>query len=409
MKVKNLLVAQSGGPTAAINATLAGVVEQAMLSGFNGKIYGGIYGIKGILEENIQDIGKKLASTNDLELLASTPAAALGSCRFKLKEDAQLEQLIQIFRKFEIGYFVYIGGNDSMDTVNRLSAYCAKNNITDISIMGAPKTVDNDLRMTDHTPGFGSAAKFVAVTVSELMRDILVYDKPAVTIVEIMGRDAGWLTAAASLAKINGRAPQLIYLPEVAFDVEKFIADVKRELEKNPAVMVCVSEGIKLGDGRYVFEAGSSLVEKDVFGNAQLSGTASTLTKIVKDALGCKVRAIELNLLQRCASHIASDTDIKESKMLGAKAFAQAFLGISGEMAAIRRVSDSPYKIELVSVPVSQVANLAKEVPMDFLNEEKNNVSEKMTQYLLPLIQGERAIKYKHGLPRHMDLGVLYK
>lgn len=402
--MKNILAAQSGGPTAAINATLAGVVKCALASGGVGKIWGACNGIQGVFDENFIDLREKLKSSGDLELLCQTPAAALGSCRLKLTERAQLEKIIEIFRKHEIGCFIYIGGNDSMDTVAKLSAYCAEEGISDISVIGAPKTIDNDLMGTDHCPGFGSAAKYIAATFAELERDCGVYNVPAVTIVEVMGRNAGWLTAASALARVNGGAgPDLIYLCERPFDCGRFLEDIRSCMKKKPSVLVAVSEGIRDGAGRYLSE-GVQSGSVDQFGHGYLAGAARVLEELVRDRIGCKVRSIELNLMQRCAAHIASATDIEESGMLGMRACQAALNGESGRMAAVRRVCGSPYQVAYETVPVAQAANAEKKVPKDYIAKNGCDVTEAMMEYLKPLVLGEKNIIFENGIPKHIYL-----
>ncbi|MDF2613336.1 MAG: hypothetical protein K0S71_1122 [Clostridia bacterium] len=406
--MKNLLIAQSGGPTAAINATLAGILQGAQTSSKVDKIYGAINGIQGVLDEAFIDLNEIIKDTNTIELLCQTPAAALGSCRFKLDHygdnNTPYETLINIFRKHDISYFIYIGGNDSMDTVHKLSEYLKLNNIQDINIIGAPKTIDNDLVQIDHCPGFGSAAKYVATTCSELERDIAVYATMAVTIVEIMGRNAGWLTAASALSRLNGGVgPSLIYLCEVPFNTESFIQDVKYKLKEHGSIIVAVSEGIKDTEGKYISEQIQS-GDFDVFGHKYIAGVGRMLENLVRNRIGCKVRSIELNLMQRSAAHIASATDLSESRMLGMKALQCALEGASGEMASIRRKSSSPYDIEFISVPVSTVANFEKKIPLQLINAAGNDVTDEMIQYLKPLIQGEANIKYDNGIPKHLVL-----
>lgn len=406
--MKNLLVAQSGGPTAAINATVAGVVAAAMSSREVDGIWGAVNGIKGVLEERFVDLRNKISGTGELDILCQTPAAALGSCRFKLKnpdeDSSQLEEIIQIFRKNGIAYFVYAGGNDSMDTVDKLSAYCREKKIDDIMIVGAPKTIDNDLVGTDHCPGFGSAAKYIGTTFAELERDCHVYDTKAVTIVEVMGRNAGWLTAASALARNNGaKGPNLIYLCEPAFSIERFLEDVKNELKTYDSVLVAISEGIKDKDGVYISESVQSGAV-DTFGHSYIAGSARVLEDAVRREIGCKVRSIELNLMQRCASHIASATDIQESRMLGMTACQMALEGKSGLMAAVERISDEPYQVRFTGIPVGQVSNQEKKVPAAYINEAGNDVTEKMMNYLKPLIQGEAPVIYENGIPKHLTL-----
>ena len=406
--MKNLLVAQSGGPTAAINATVAGVITEALTSGQVDGIWGAVNGIKGVLEERFVDLREKIQGTGDLDLLCQTPAAALGSCRFKLKDpavdDSQFSRIVEIFRKHDIKYFIYAGGNDSMDTVDKLSAYCREKGMDDIHVIGAPKTIDNDLVGTDHCPGFGSAAKYIGVTFAELERDCHVYDTKAVTIVEVMGRNAGWLTAASALARNNGgKGPNLIYLCEPAFSIEGFLEDVKRELETNDSVLVAISEGIKDKNGVYISESVQSGAV-DTFGHSYIAGSARVLEEAVRSRIGCKVRSIELNLMQRCAAHVASRTDIQESRMLGMTACHLALEGKTGLMAAVERISDEPYQVRFTGIPVCSVANQEKKVPEDYINAEGNDVTEKMMSYLRPLIQGEAPVIYKNSIPAHIIL-----
>lgn len=403
--MKHMLIAQSGGPSAAINATVAGVVERCMTSDKVDRIYGAVNGIKGVLNGNYVDLTEILSSPEQLRLLCSTPAAALGSCRLKLNnaDEGQLGQIVDALLSREIGYFVYIGGNDSMDTVYQLSAYIKKHNIQGLSVMGAPKTIDNDLPMTDHCPGFGSAAKYIAATFAEIVRDCEVYDIPAVTIVEVMGRNAGWLTAASALSRENGgTGPQLIYLCERAFDTEQFIRDVKDCLAKRNAVVVAVSEGLKNADGSYLSESKGRGV--DVFGHAALSGTAKVLEGLVKEKIGCKVRSIELNLMQRCASHLASANDLSESKMLGMTAADRALNGISGEMAIVERLSSAPYRVRYGTTDIALVANLEKKVPDSCIHPQGNDVTEQMLEYLRPLVHGEVQVPMCGGVPVHLEL-----
>lgn len=406
--MKNLLVAQSGGPTAAINATVAGVVAAAMASQKVDGIFGAVNGIKGVLEERFVDLREKITGMRQLDLLCQTPAAALGSCRFKLKDPAvdnsQFEEIIRIFKKHEITYFVYAGGNDSMDTVDKLSAYCAQKEIKDITIVGAPKTIDNDLVGTDHCPGFGSAAKYIGTTFAELERDCHVYDTKAVTIVEVMGRNAGWLTAASALARNNGgQGPNLIYLCEPVFSMKRFLEDVKRELQNHDSVLVAISEGIKDENGVYVSESVQSGAV-DNFGHSYIAGSARVLEDAVRREIGCKVRSIELNLMQRCAAHVASAVDIQESRMLGMTACQLALEGKGGLMAAVIRICNAPYQVKFEGIAVNQVSNQEKKVPDDFINEAGNDVTEKMMEFLRPLIEGENQVIYENGIPKHLYL-----
>lgn len=402
--MRNLLVAQSGGPTSAINATLAGIVMYAQISEKVDRILGAVNGIEGVLEERLLDLGSRIRNAEELQYLCQTPAAALGSCRMKLSGEEQMEKIVGILKQNEISWFVYIGGNDSMDTVAQLSAYCVEKHIEGLSVMGAPKTIDNDLMGTDHCPGFGSAAKYIGITFAELERDCHVYDRKAVTIVEVMGRNAGWLTAASALSRVNGgNGPDLIYLCEAPFSTERFLQDVRRELGRKDAVLVAVSEGVKTPDGKYLSESVQANTE-DGFGHAYIAGAARVLEELVRKKIRCKVRAIELNLMQRCAAHIRSSTDISESRMLGMKAAEAAVAGYSGKMSSIIRLSDEPYEVRYGLTEISRVANLEKKVPDDWMNAEKNDVNEKMMAYLRPLILGEGGVVYRNGIPAQMVL-----
>ncbi|MBQ7379814.1 MAG: 6-phosphofructokinase [Clostridia bacterium] len=407
----NAVVGQSGGPTAAINATLAGVIrgvmEQGQNSGAIGKLYGMRNGIEGLLQERLTDLGIFAEDEQKLCALELTPAAALGSCRKKLPkfEDdrAFYEQLLTVFKKYDIRYFFYIGGNDSMDTVSKLSAAMAQMEY-DMRIMGVPKTIDNDLEGTDHTPGFGSAAKYVATTVSEIIRDAAVYTTKAVTIVEIMGRDAGWLTTSAALGRLaNGEEPDLVYLPEKPFCMDEFIESTKKALEKHPNVVVAVSEGIRFADGTYV-GAGAQSGVKDVFGHQYLAGTGKALEYAVRDRIGCKVRSVELNVSQRCAAHLVSATDIAESVAIGRAAALAAEQGESGKMMLYKRVSDVPYAYEIDCADVHEIANKIKRVPDAYINADHNGITNECLAYLRPLIEGERYPKYVNGLPEQIIL-----
>ena len=406
--MKNLLVAQSGGPTAAINATLAGVIKQAMKEEQIDQVYGACYGIQGVLEQKFVNLTEKVDTEEKLEKLKRTPASALGSCRFKLKDieedDSQYQQIVDIFHERNIGYFVYIGGNDSMDTVAKLSAYCAKKGIDDIKVIGGPKTIDNDLCEIDHCPGFGSAAKYISSVCCELEQEITVYEPKNVIIVEMMGRHAGWLTSAAALAEgKNGNVPYLIYLEEVPFSVEQFISDVKKKLETSNAVLVAVSEGVHDAEGNFLCEQEGSK-QLDVFGHTMLSGAGKILEEAVRAQIGCKVRSIELNLLQRCAGHILSKTDIEESGNLGAKAVELAVAGESGLMASLTRVSDAPYTVEYSGVDIQKIANKEKKIPREWINEAGNGVKEELITYLTPLVQGELSSIYENGMPSYLVL-----
>ncbi|MCQ2385225.1 MAG: 6-phosphofructokinase [Clostridia bacterium] len=402
--IGNAVVGQSGGPTSAINATLSGVIRGVRQSGdVIPTLFGMQNGIEGLLKDNLIDLSPLQNDEEALSLLESTPAAALGSCRYRLPDPGEkpevFEQLISVFRKHNIRYFFYIGGNDSMDAVAKLSAYVQKADY-DIRIMGVPKTIDNDLMGTDHTPGFGSAAKYIATTVKEMIRDCSVYRVKAVTIVEIMGRDAGWLTASAALAGLHGKGPDLIYLPERPFSDDSFLHRTKRLLENQSAVVVAVSEGIRYADGTYV-GAGRQSGVKDTFGHCYLSGTGKVLEQLVKEKIGCKVRSVELNLPQRCAAHIASATDIRESVAIGRFAVERAISGVTAHMITLQRLTDEPYRVSLSSSPVAAIANAVKQVPECFINEEGNGVTEEGITYLKPLIIGECPTVFEDGMPKH--------
>ncbi len=404
MLIGNAIVGQSGGPTAAINATLAGVIRGAQKSDAITKIFGAFNGVEGILNDHFTELTE--LSEDDLALLSNTPAAALGSCRKKLPKTDDpagietYEKLLAFFKAHDIRYFFYIGGNDSMDTVAKLSAWMADKNY-DMRVMGVPKTIDNDVVGTDHTPGYGSAAKFIATSMQEILRDTAVYTVKAVTIVEIMGRDAGWLTAAAALPRrLCGVAPDLIYLPERAFNYEQFYADLERAFETHPNVVVAVSEGLRFDNGHYVGEDVQSKTF-DVFGHRYLAGTARTLETAVKDMFGCKVRSMELNLLQRCASHIASATDLDESDRVGQAAVNAAVSGESAKMMCFKRSSSVDYAVDIFPEDIAKIANQIRPVPEEFINAEGNNITEAGIDYLLPLIQGEPKLTFENGLPKH--------
>ena len=403
----NAVVGQSGGPTAAINATLSGVIRGALEAkeqGIINTLYGMRNGIEGFLKENLVDLFERFENTDDLKTLEATPAAALGSCRRKLKsheEDAETyARILEILKKYDIRYFFYIGGNDSMDTVLKLSRYAASHDY-ELRVVGVPKTIDNDLMATDHTPGFGSAAKFVATTVKEIIRDINVYTMDAVTIVEIMGRDAGWLTASAALASIGDLGPDLVYLPERVFDEDSFVNDVKARLEKHPAILVAVSEGVRFADGEYV-GAGTQSGAVDVFGHKYLAGTGKVLESIIKNRIGCKVRSVELSLTQRCASHMASLADINESVMVGKGAVKAATEGRTGVMMTIDRAEGDEYTTTVGCADIAGIANAIKTVPAEYINAEGNGITEAGIAYLKPLIMGELALEFENGLPKHI-------
>ena len=404
----NVIVGQSGGPTAAINASLAGVYRTAKDRGAD-KVYGMLHGIQGLLKEKYIDLSDHIKTELDAELLKRTPAAFLGSCRYKLPEIHEnrevYDKIFEILDKLDIEVFIYIGGNDSMDTIKKLSDYAIIFGHA-IRFIGCPKTIDNDLALTDHTPGYGSAAKYIGTSMKEIIRDsfCLEYEKGVVSIVEIMGRNAGWLTAASALSRVNGgEGPNLIYLCEPAFDTEQFLKDVQEKLEQKDSVLVAISEGIHDSEGRYVSEQVQSDAQ-DQFGHSYIAGSAKVLEELVRDRIGCKVRFIELNLMQRCAAHLASATDLEESRMLGMKACQCALEKQGGQMASIRRISADPYRVEYTSVPVSEVANKEKKVPLPWITEDGHDVTEEMMAYLRPLILGEPAMQYENGIPVHIEL-----
>lgn len=403
----NVIVGQSGGPTAAINSSLAGVYQTAKDRGAK-KIYGMRHGIQGLLEERYIDLSEHITNELDVELLKRTPAAYLGSCRYKLPEIHEnievYEKIFEILNRLEIEAFIYIGGNDSMDTIKKLSDYAIVTG-QPTRFIGCPKTIDNDLALTDHTPGYGSAAKYIGTSVKEIIRDgfCLEYSKGLVTIVEIMGRNAGWLTGAAALAKGEDcPGPDLIYLPELPFSPEKFIDKIKSIMQRKSSVVVAVSEGIRLEDGRYVCELGTNLEFVDAFGHKQLTGTASYLANFVAAEIGCKTRAIELSTLQRAASHSASRVDILEAYQVGGAAVKAADEGDTGRMVVIERFSDDPYQSGTAVKDVHKIANDEKLVPRNWMNEEGTYVTNEFINYVQPLIQGDVAPVMVNGIPRHL-------
>ena len=409
-KKRNIIVGQSGGPTAVINSSLAGVYKNAIERGFD-KVYGMLHGIQGLLDEQYIDLSTQIHSELDIELLKRTPSAFLGSCRYKLPEihedKAIYEKIFEILNKLDIYAFIYIGGNDSMDTTKKLSDYAILTRLR--SSLVFRKTIDNDLALTDHTPGFGSAAKYIGASTKEVIRDALglTYKKNMITIMEIMGRNAGWLTGATALAKSEDcDGPDLIYLPEVPFDVEKFLAKVKDLLNKKASIVIAVSEGIKLADGRYVCELGSVGDYVDAFGHKQLQGTATYLANFLAAECGCKTRAVELSTLQRSASHMASRVDIDEAFMVGGAAVKAADEGDTGKMVVIDRVSDDPYMAATGIYDVHRIANEEKLVPREWMNKDATNVTKDFVDYIKPLIQGDYQPIMVNGMPRHLVLNM---
>ncbi len=404
---KNVIVGQSGGPTAVINSSLVGVFKTARDRGA-GKIYGMLHGIQGLLDRQYVDLSEHIKSDLDIDLLKRTPSSFLGSCRYKLPgiKDGQeiYEQIFALLDELEIGAFFYIGGNDSMDTIKKLSDYA--NLIgSDIKFMGVPKTIDNDLAATDHTPGYGSAAKYIASVTKEVILDSLVYDTKSVTILEIMGRNAGWLTAAAALAKGEDCAGvDMIFLPELPFDLDLFTKRVEELVARKKSCVIAVSEGIKLADGRYVFELASHSETVDAFGHKQMQGTAKFLADKINAELGIKTRAIELSTLQRCASHMTSRVDITEAFQVGGAAVKAAFEGESGNVIVLKRVSEDPYICVTDSQDVNKIANVEKKVPPTWITEDGTYVTDELIHYIRPLIQAELSPVMVDGLPRHLRL-----
>ncbi|MCF7932423.1 MAG: 6-phosphofructokinase [Acholeplasmataceae bacterium] len=406
--MKNLkgaaLLGQSGGPTSVINASAAGVFLEALKQENITAVYGAVHGIKGVLNEDFYDITKE--DINELERLKNTPSSAIGSVRYKLKDpkkdDSDYRRLLEVFRKYNIRFFFYNGGNDSMDTCNKISKFFKKEGF-DCNVMGVPKTIDNDLNVTDHSPGYGSAAKYVATSFMELYHDATVYDTPMVTVVEVMGRNAGWLTAASALAQSKGQGPDLMYLPELPFDLDQFFTDVETILKEKGKVIVAVSEGIKTKDGKYIPELYQDL-SKDAFGHAQLGGTAQVLAQEIGKRTHVKVRAIEFSLLQRCAAHLASKTDIKEAFTAGKKAVQAAVRGTSDRMIGFERISSDPYKIKYVRIPLRKAANTEQKVPLEWILPNGRGMTQDFIDYALPLIQGDDKAALVDGLPRFAEL-----
>ncbi len=411
---RNVIVGQSGGPTAAINSSLAGVYRTAIDRGYK-KVYGMLHGVQGLLKEEYVDLSDHIKNALDSEILRRTPASYLGSCRFKLPEIHEdpdvYDKIFEILAKLEVDIFIYIGGNDSMDTIKKLSDYAIIKG-HDVRFEGCPKTIDNDLALTDHTPGYGSAAKFIGTTVKEVIRDAycLEYPNGLVTIVEIMGRDAGWLTGASALAKGEDcPGPDMIYLPEIAFNQDRFLEKVKDRLARQNCVVAVVSEGIKLADGKYVCEQGVTADYVDAFGHKQLTGTASYLAGYVAEQLGCKTRAVELSTLQRSASHLASRIDILEAFEVGGAAVKAADEGDSGQMVVMVRHSDDPYQCGTEVKDVHKIANDEKLVPREWVNEEGDYVTDEFITYVRPLIQGDVSPVMVDGIPRHLSNPLIIK
>lgn len=403
--MKNLkgrcVFAQSGGPTTVINASIAGGLLEALENESVTGVLCAHHGIKGVLDEDFFDIS--LEDKAELEALKHTPASAFGSVRYKLKnpaeDDTDYRRILEVFKKYDVRYFFYNGGNDSMDTCDKISKYMQKSGY-DVNVIGIPKTIDNDLCGTDHCPGYGSAAKYIANSIMEINRDASIYPSPLVVVVEIMGRNAGWLTAASKLASVNGFGADLIYLPETPFSYEKFLSDVKTVVDAKKYCVVAVSEGIRFENGKYVGEDQSST---DVFGHSQLGGVCSILKAKAK-SLGLKCKAVELNILQRCAAHCASDTDIEESFNAGRQAVKKAVDGETDKMIAFRRKPGETYEIEYVAEPLSSAANAEKQIPAEWITADGTNLTDDFVAYALPLIAGEPNRRLKNGLPEYAKL-----
>jgi 6-phosphofructokinase 1 len=401
------IVGQSGGPTAVINASAYGVIRTALDNDAVTKVYGAEHGIRGVLDDKLFDMGQE--APEELALLPYTPSSALGSVRYKLADpdadDTDFQRILEIFKKYDVRYFFYIGGNDSMDTCAKISRYMKKVGY-ECCVLGVPKTIDNDLYGIDHCPGFGSAAKYIATTFMEVYLDARVYDTGTVTIIECMGRHAGWLTASAALAGVKGCGPDLIYLPEVDFDMEQFLTDVKRIYDETGYCIVAVSEGVHYADGSFVSEAKTAAT--DGFGHAQLGGLAAILANVVKERTGAKVRGIELSLLQRCAAHVASGTDIAEAFALGATAVSAAVDGVTGMMVGLKRIPGEKYEVEPELLELDKVANFEKKVPLEWINAEHNGVTQDFIDYCAPLVAGETKLVRENGLPRFAKLKKIY-
>ena len=398
------IIGQSGGPTSVINASAYGVIDTALKSGAITRVLGAEHGIKGVLNDRLFDMGQE--DPEELRLLKYTPSSALGSCRYKLADpavdDTDYKRILEIFKKYDVRYFFYNGGNDSMDTCNKINQYMQSVGY-ECRVMGVPKTIDNDLYGTDHCPGYASAAKYIATSMMEVYLDSHVYDTGMIVIMEIMGRHAGWLAASAALAGEYGAGPDLIYLPETDFEMPKFIEDVKRVYAEKGNCLVAVSEGIHYADGGFVSDA---KVEKtDGFGHAQMGGLASVLAEVIKEETGAKVRGIELNLLQRCGAHLASETDIEESYMAGKAAVENAVAVINGRMIAFERgIQNGRYACKTKLVPLMEVANVEKKIPREWINEDGTGVTHRFIEYALPLIQGEPDLPKQDSLPRFAKL-----
>ena len=403
--VGSCIFGQSGGPTAVINSSAYGVIRTALNSKYITNVYAAANGIVGVLEDKLYDMGQEDAY--ELSLLLNTPSSELGSCRYKIKDpeedDTDYKRILEIFKKYDVRYFFYNGGNDSMDTCNKVSRYMESVGY-ECRVMGVPKTIDNDLYGTDHCPGFGSAARYIATSCMEICKDTNVYDKPMITVVETMGRHAGWLAGSAALATDAGCGPDLVYLPEVDFDLDQFFSDVEKVYNEKGKVLIAVSEGIHYADGTFVSQAKTSAT--DGFGHAQLGGLASMLASMLKERFGVKVRGIELSLLQRCGAHLASEMDVQEAFHVGKMAVVEAVNGKTGQMVALERKfnENGEYVLSTTLFPLSQVANYEKKVPIEWINKEHNFVTQEFIDYAKPLIQGEPVLAFENSLPRYARL-----
>ncbi|MDO4867061.1 MAG: 6-phosphofructokinase [Clostridia bacterium] len=400
------IIGQSGGPSAVINASAYGAIKTALECEDITQVLGALHGIKGVLDDDLIDMGKE--DPAELSYMKYTPSSALGSCRYKLADpdvdDTDYKRILEIFKKYNVRYFFYNGGNDSMDTCNKISKFMLKNGY-ECRVMGIPKTIDNDLYGTDHCPGFASAAKYIATSVMEVYRDSTVYDNGQITVVECMGRHAGWLTAAAALANYAGDGADLIYLPERDFDLDAFTEKVKAIYAQKKKCLAVVSEGIHDKDGKFISEYGNANAAKDAFGHTQLGGLASFLANHLKAATGAKVRGIELSLLQRCAAHCASQTDIEESFSAGKAAVENAVAGITDKMVGFERAyEDGKYVCKIKLFELTDVANTEKKVPQEWINETGDGLNQGFIDYALPLIQGETQLPKENSLPRFVRL-----
>ena len=405
MQPGNVIVGQSGGPTSVINSSLVGVFKTAKDAGCP-HVYGMRNGIEGLLNERFVEMSDHVRNDLDIELLKRTPSSFLGTCRYKLPDytadEDTYKKIFAILKKMDIKHFFYIGGNDSMDTIDKLSKYATVIN-SDITFIGVPKTIDNDLPITDHTPGYGSAAKYIASAMKEIIRDANTYPNESINIVEIMGRDAGWLTCASTLSRSEDCAgPDLIYVPETVFNYDSFIKKINEVRKEKKVITIAVSEGIKTADGKYVCEANKKSSSEDAFGHKALGGTALYLADFIGAELGIKSRGIVFSTLQRCASHIVSRRDITEAFTAGADGVQLSLNGETGRMITFERMSNNPYQLKTGSCPTSAVANLEKRVPKEWLINGDTYVSKEFDEYARPLIIGELSPFMVDGLPRHL-------